>query len=213
MNKSIWLSILSIFAVVALVGGLTWAYFSDVGTSSANVFNSGTLDMKLTDSSEGPSDSVSGTWGLASAPGDTFSGDLNIKNSGSVVATHIELKFDNVVTNAGSGPGTVSTIAMDRVIEITNLSWDLDGNGSTDTDLLALVTDLNLNGIKDLDDLENRNVNGANDFDDVTFGGVQSDNHKLHMEGRLSPTLAVNQHQGDSVTMSLTVDMNQDSTQ
>lgn len=213
MNRSIALSLLSIFIVIAALGGLAVAFFSDQGTSSGNVFNSGTLDMKLTDGNETALDNVSGTWGLASAPGDTFTGDLNIKNSGSVAANHIELKFDNVVTEAVSGPGTVSTIPMDKVIEITTLGWDSDGDGATDVDLLALVSDSNSNTIKDLDDLENRNVDGSNDFDNVSFSGTQSNNHKLHMEGRLHPSLTVDQHQGDSVTMGLTVDMNQDASQ
>lgn len=195
-------------SVLALVGGATYAFFSDTGTSSDNIFSSGTLDMQLTDDSEGPIDNVSGTWGLASAPGDTFSGDLKIKNTGSVPANHIELKFSNVVTDAGSPPGSTPTIPMDTVIEITLFEWDSDGDGVTD--FTIPITDVNGNSIKDLDDLETQI---ADDFDDLLFSGTQSSDHIVRIEGRLSPTLTVDEHQGDSVTMSLSVTMNQDASQ
>ena len=156
---------------------------------------------------------MSGTWGLASAPGDTFDATLNIKNTGSVAANHIELAFTNSVVDATPSPGNNPTPPLDSVIEITVLEWDSDANGSTETDLLALVTDLNSNGIKGLDDLENRNVSGSTDFDNVSFGAPQSTNHGLRIAGRLSPTLTVNANQGDSVTTTLDVDLNQDASQ
>lgn len=213
MNTRIALSGLSILASLAIMGAATFAFFSDVGTSSGNIFNSGTLDMLLSDNNETDQNNVSGTWGLASAPGDTFDSTLNIKNSGSVAANHVELAFGNVVTDAIGAPGSTTTTPMDTVIEITTLQWDSDGNGSTETDLLALVSDSNGNTIKDLDDLENRNVDGSNDFDNVAFGGTQSVNHGLRIAGRLHPTLTTNEHQGDSVNMTLDVTMNQDASQ
>lgn len=208
INSKIALSIASIAAAGALIVGATFAFFSDSSTSSNNVFNSGTLDMKLTDSDQTALDNVSGTWGLASAPGDTFSGDLKIKNTGSVPANHIELKFSNVVTDAFTAPGNTATTPMDRVIEITLFEWDSDGNGVTD--LTIPVSDLNSNTIIDLDDLENQ---VADDFDNLLFTGTQGDDHILKIQGRLSPTLAIDEHQGDSVTMSVDVTMNQDASQ
>ena len=198
-------------AALVLVGSATYAYFSDAGASNDNVFNSGSLDMKLTDADEtAPVDSVSGTWGLASAPGDTFTGTLFVRNSGSVAANHIELKFTNVVTDAGSPPGLTSTTPMDRVIEVTAFGWDTDGNGVTDVDLLPGVSNINANGIIDLDDLENQS---ADDFDNLSYGGTQTADHALVISGRLHPTLAVDEHQGDSVNMTADVTMNQDSSQ
>ena len=213
INSKILLSVASIAAAAALVIGATFAYFSDTGSSTGNVFSSGTLDMKLSDGSETDQDSVSGTWGLASASGDTFDSTLNIKNTGSVGANHVEFAFTNVVVNPTPSPGNNPTPPLDSVIEITTLAWDSDGNGSTDADLLAGVSDTNGNTIKDLDDLENQNVSGSTDFDNVTFGGPQGNDHGLRIAGRLHPTLTVNANQGDSVTMTLDVDMNQDASQ
>ncbi|MBI2593460.1 hypothetical protein HYW44_02350 [Candidatus Daviesbacteria bacterium] len=208
MNSKIAMSGLSILASLAIMGGATFAFFSDSGTSSGNTFSSGNLDMKLSDGNQEDQENVTGTWGLNSAPGDTFTGDLRITNTGSVPANHVELKFTNIVTEAVSGPGTVSTTPMDRVIEITVFEWDSDGDGVTDVTIP--VTDLNSNGITDLDDLENQ---VADDFDNLAFTGTQTADHVLRISGRLSPTLAVDQHQGDSVSMSLDVTMNQDASQ
>lgn len=208
MNRRIAMSAISIVGALAIAGGTTFAFFSESGTSNDNVFAAGELVMALSDDNQTNEVNVSGTWGLASAPGDTFSGDLKIKNTGSVPANHIELKFTNIVTDAPGLPGSDGSIAMDTVIEITLFEWDSDGDGSTD--LTIPVTDINTNGIIDLDDLETQ---VADDFDDLAFGGTQNSDHILRIQGRLSPTLAVNQHQGDSVNMSLDVTMNQDVSQ
>ena len=70
MNRSILLSILSIFAVVGLVGGVTFAFFSDTETSSDNLFSSGTLNMQLSKDNSTFTESVTGSvGGLALDPG------------------------------------------------------------------------------------------------------------------------------------------------
>lgn len=194
----------------ALVVGATFAFFSDSGSSTNNVFNSGTLIMALSDNNETNQVNVSGTWGLASAPGDTFTGDLKVKNTGSVAANHVELKFTNTVDPADSAPGSTETTPIDRVIQITTLAWDANGDGTPETDLLSGVVDANGNSIKDLDDLENQ---ASDDFDNLLFGGTQSADHVLRIEGKLHSTFTVDEHQGDSVSMSLDVTMNQDVTQ
>lgn len=208
INRKIAMSAVSILTALSLAGGAAFAFFSDSGSSTDNVFNSGTLVMALSDNNETNEVDVSGTWGLASAPGDTFAGDLKIKNTGSVPADHIELKFANTVTPAGSPPGSTETDPLDRVIEITLFEWDSDGNGVTD--LTIPITDVNGNGIKDLEDLE---IQVADDFDNLAFWGTQGADHILKIEGRLHPTMAIDEHQGDSVSMNLDVTMNQDASQ
>jgi len=97
MNRSIWLSILSIFAVVALVGGLTLAYFSDVGTSTTNTFAAGTFNLELTDNNQGPADTVDTTWNSTSmAPGtNPVTATLDFQNSGTVAGDHLHFKAAN----------------------------------------------------------------------------------------------------------------------
>lgn len=47
MNTKIALSTLSIFSALALVGGATFAFFSDTETSTGNTFTAGSLDLKV----------------------------------------------------------------------------------------------------------------------------------------------------------------------
>src|SRR3989344_5985995 len=168
INKKILISAMSIVTSLAVVGGATFAFFSDAGSSTDNIFSTGNLDMQLSNDNSTFTNDVAATFGLAgAAPGDTFDDTLFVRNTGTVPANHIEVTAANTVTEAGSGPGTVSTIPFDRAIEITALDWDSDGNGSTETSVLSQVTDLNSNTIIDLDDLEN-----STGLDNLLFGGT-----------------------------------------
>src|SRR3990172_8936617 len=107
MNRSIWLSILSIFAVTALVGGLTFAFFSNTGTSSANTFSTGTLDLRLSDTGTGPEadlDNVTASFGSNTlVPGScTGNQTLTLKNVGTVAANHAEVHLANVISDANA---------------------------------------------------------------------------------------------------------------
>src|SRR3989344_7349 len=134
MNRSIWFSILSILAVVGLVGGLTFAFFSDEGTSNDNVFAAGTLDLKLSDDTpETDQDNVVASFGgTAMSPGSSVTGQLRLKNSGTINADHAEVAVVN--TNSDL------TTPLDEVLEITLL--DYDGSNK----LAQLASDPNGNG-------------------------------------------------------------------
>ena len=207
-NKKILASAISIVTALSMMGAATFAYFSDTGTNNDNVFSTGTLDMELSNDNSTFTEDVTATFGLADgAPGDTFNDTLFIKNTGSVDANHIELTTINNVTESEVAPGNSNSIFLDTVIEITALDWDSDGNGSTETSVLSQVTDANLNGYPDLDDLS---VSG---LDNLTFGGTQNIGHGLRIAGRFNPDDTVDQHQGDNVDVDLTLTMNQDSSQ
>src|SRR3989344_4198819 len=214
MNRSILLSILSIFAVVGLVGGVTFAFFSDTETSSDNLFSSGTLNMQLSKDNSTFTEAVTGSvGGLALDPGESFTGgDLYLRNSGSTPADHVDLTFANLVVDAIGAPGSTTTPNFASVLEVTQLMSDHDGNGVADVNILPSVgtcdaASFNANGYCDLQDLAALSASGA-DITNLAFGGTQTDGHRLHMEGRLSST-AVNANQGDSNTLTLTVFMNQ----
>jgi spore coat-associated protein N len=73
--KKILLSLMTIVAVTALVGGGIYAYFNDIEASNGNTFTAGTLDLnldggnsnvvKFTVSDVKPGDSGGGTWTVA----------------------------------------------------------------------------------------------------------------------------------------------------
>ncbi len=90
MKRSILLSLIVIGAVVALTTKAgTFAYFSDNSNDTGATFQSGTLDVTLSDDGGAHySDNVTTTWATPSnwAPGDTATLTLFYKNVGTVAA-------------------------------------------------------------------------------------------------------------------------------
>ncbi len=87
--RRILISLMTIALVGALVGGGVFAYFSDTETSTENVFTAGTLNLDLTDTSDDGTESEAATWVFSDiAPGDTGGGGigagLTITNNGSL---------------------------------------------------------------------------------------------------------------------------------
>ena len=73
-------------------------------------------------------------------------------------------------------------------------------------DILSQVVDGNGNDIKDLDDLEKVKLDG------LLLQDLNTD-HEFTMTVRFEPALTISEHQGDSVETTLTVTLNQHSSQ
>jgi predicted ribosomally synthesized peptide with SipW-like signal peptide len=201
VNKKIILGIVGLLGVGSLVAVGSQAYFSQKGEVKSNVFSTGTLSLKLSDNDESGSDETSATWHIAAgAPGDEVSGTVNIKNAGNIAADHIEVTATNTVTDAASGPGTEGGTPLDRVLQITELTYD----GASVLDQVN-DEDGNGNGIKDLDDLETVKLDNLK----LTDFGADAVNHPLAMTIQFNPTMTVAEHQGDSATTTLIVTLNQ----
>jgi len=191
MDKKLILVFVGLLVIGSAVVAGTRAYFSQQGEVKSNTFSTGTLALKLNEAEE-----ATAVWNIAAGgPGDQVSGAVNVRNDGSIKADHIEVTASNTVTEATSGPGTVSTTPLDTVLEMTVLTYD----GAS---ILDQVLDANGNGIKDLDDL------GAVTLDDLALTDLGV-NHPLAMTIRFNPTLTIGEHQGDSATTILTVMLNQ----
>ena len=176
------------------MGAATFAYFSDVGASNDNVFAAGTLDLKLTDSTETDADNVTASFGgTALGPNDcTTTQNLKVKNTVTVNADHVEIAAVNSVTDV-----SVDAIPdMDTYLLLDLFQYD-GGNIS--------VPDSNGNTFADLDDLE---VNGV---DDLALTNLGTD-HNIDLRVCLHST-APNEVQGDSVDSDWTITLNQDATQ
>lgn len=202
--------------VGAAIGGGAFAFFSSEATSEANTFSAGTLTLALSDDDETDETTVSATWTATDfAPGQSVSGTLKLKNTGSVLADHVDISVVNTVTDAAFPPGDVATTPMDTVLEITELKYDANADGDfldPGEDLLPLLADLNGNTIIDLDDLENTDAEGLEDLINLPLTDTGID-HELKMTVRFHPTLGVNQHQADEVTTVLTIVLDQDASQ
>ena len=190
INPKIMLSAASMLAAGSLLVGATYAYFSDQGTSNDNVFATGTLDLKLSDDTpETDQDSVTASFGGTNLkPGDSASGQLRLKNTGTIAANHAEVALAN--TNSDQ------TYPLDKMLEITTLTYD---------ETSILPADVNQNGWVDLDDLESA------ELDNLALTDLNT-NHPLNLTVQFRSG-AGNEYQGDNVSSNWTVTLNQDTSQ
>jgi len=86
--------------VMGMVGGGTWAYFTDTETSVDNSLTAGTLDLNI-DSGDIP---VTTFTASAVAPGDSGSGSSTLENVGSMVG-ELDITFSAVTNTPGAGGG------------------------------------------------------------------------------------------------------------
>ncbi len=193
------MSLISIFAVVGLVGAGTYAYFSNSGTSSGNTFSTGTLDLKLTDADQVVEDNVIASFGGSLAPGQcTTTQNLKLRNSGTIAADHAEVHLSNVVSDAN----TDAEPDIDTFLKLTLLDYDASNK-------LGQISETNGNGFVDLEDWAAPANAGV--LDNLPLADLATD-HNLDMIVCLDST-AGNVLQGDSVTSTFTVELNQHSSQ
>ena len=198
INSRILLSIASITAAGALIIGATFAFFSDSGTSSGNVFATGTLDLKLSDSDQAVQDNVTASFGGTLAPNDcTASQTLNLRNSGTTNASHAEITAANVVTDGAPA----ASPDIDTFLRIQTLTYD-------GGDVLGQIPDQGADGnaFVDLADWQ-----ASAGLDNLALADLNTD-HPLVMVVCLDSS-AGNDLQGDSDTVTFTVTLNQDASQ
>jgi spore coat-associated protein N len=142
--------IIATLLVAGMVSIGTWAYFSDVETSSGNLMAAGTLDLKTNDA-----DGVSQTlFATNMKPGETIGPEyIILKNSGSLAGSSLDIVFTYVENDGSANPVNKSADATAAVIELVTLNYD-------GYSLLANVTDDNINGYRDIQDLKNADLSG-----------------------------------------------------
>ena len=97
MDREILTAVFVVGLVATIAGAGLYAYFVDVETSTGNTFTAGTLDLKVSHSSNGPwSDGVTATWTLSDMkPGDeTPLASVFFKNFGSIASSTMEITCD-----------------------------------------------------------------------------------------------------------------------
>jgi predicted ribosomally synthesized peptide with SipW-like signal peptide len=134
MKKIIGLT-LAVLLVIGLVGGGTYAIFSDTETSTDNTFTVGTLNLRLTGGTQGvvDVDSVTQTWDISLNPGESggANGALTLANTGNVAG---ELTITGITHTHADGTAESRT-AGGKSIEDLLMVWiffDEDGNGIED---------------------------------------------------------------------------------
>ena len=132
MKKILGLTIAALL-IIGLVGGGTWAYFSDTETSTGNTFTAGTLNLELTDTVEDGTDGETLTWVFTDLyPGDTDKATLTVKNTGSINGI-LDLSGIIVSDDEGTNPESETSGPYDLSDLLTvHLFWDVNGNGTHD---------------------------------------------------------------------------------
>lgn len=104
MKKILGLTVAALL-VMGLVGGGTWAYFSDVEESTGNVFYAGTLDLNVAGEDDpNVTPTLIGLNLTTMKPGDEQTATIALSNVGTLEG-NAKIKFTNVVgTSEGSKP-------------------------------------------------------------------------------------------------------------
>ena len=192
MKKILGLTIVAML-LIGMTGIGTWAYFSDVETSTGNILTAGTLDLTTNDA-----DGVSQTL-LATnmAPGDTVGPEtITLKNTGSVGASSLDLAFSYVENDGSTNPVNMSADATAAQLEVTVLNY----GGSS---ILGSVSDSQTipNGYIDIEDLKNADLSGQ--------GGIDASASKVFEIAVQLRTSTGNDFQADGITVTMTFTLNQ----
>lgn len=111
-NKKIVVSTMSILASLAMLGGTTFALFTDQASSTENKFSTGNADLQITNDETSPptdpvlpySNSITGVSFSDIAPGFSEDKDFWLKNnSAGDFGMDVKVDFDNVTTDADLG--------------------------------------------------------------------------------------------------------------
>jgi spore coat-associated protein N len=132
MKKILGLTIAAIL-VIGLVGGGTWAFFSDTEETTGNIFSAGTLDLGLANSGgTNPTGSTTATFTASDLyPGSTAgSGTLFVYNAGGVDMSSVEISFslanynENTPDSVDNWDANTGTDNLTNMIIATTVEWD-----------------------------------------------------------------------------------------
>ncbi len=215
MNKKILISLSVIGVIAAIAIGGTIAYFQDVETSTGNTFSAGTFDLKIRGSGTSYQDNMGPIWTISDIkPGDSVvSREFNFKNTGSIVGDHMEITCDYSVdetanpVESDTDPSTDDhPKKMAKNFTITTLMIRKDGGN--DTNLLSSLTDWNINGRKDLQDLKEAGINNVTPVPQPNEASYTTVSMGVELN-----ELAGNDFQGDTFDLTMIFTLNQDASQ
>jgi hypothetical protein len=189
MKSIIVLTLLTAIAMASTSG--TRAFFNDNEVSIANQMSFSTLDLK-TDDADGTSQTLYDT---AIIPGNGVGpGTIILKNAGSTTGATLDISF-SYVNNDGS-PNSVEMTADETaaIFEVPTLSYD-------GTNLLTGVSDLNLNGYKDIQDVANADLSGQSG---LIAGATKNFTIEVVTDNLTSPDFA-----NDGITLTMNFKLNQ----
>jgi predicted ribosomally synthesized peptide with SipW-like signal peptide len=218
INKKIMMSAISIVSAMTLMGGATFAFFTDTATSNGNTFTSGTFDLQVKDNDEVFKNDVTQSFATPTgwAPGDKYVSYICFKNSGTTPIDEILLNLTSpdansttldsfiYVSNIELGDVTSTPTACDAAGAVgseglTNFKALFDSRFGTNASLSSLITQ----------------INGTNHVDHDLIDGPaklnQNDIYKFRVEWTFDPS-ATTSEAGKTVTLNIGFNANQHDT-
>ena len=207
INTKIALSALSAVAATLLIGAGTYAYFSDVASSTNNTFGAGTLDLQLDDTSESFANGISATFAVANmAPGLTEAQEISFHNAGTVSIAEIAMG----VTSSNIDLSNPSNSDLRDVLEMRIFTGGVkNGNVCSGGTEETTAIDTAIGGIDaplTLDEFT------GNTFDSLAIPLATGVNGQVCIQVGMS-TSATDIYQGDSADATFTFTAHQDTSQ
>jgi len=212
MKKILGLTVAAIL-VIGLVGGGTWAYFSDTETVSSNAFTAGTLDLNL-----------NGGTAAAINIGDTFptdngsAADWTLDNNGTIDAW-LEITTSSITAHDAQSDGAMLEDYMKLLLWIDANGNDLLNTGEVYLVNGGLTTWSGTNGASPTSAEAFAVYTDAVDLDSSTYGDAATpcasipggDNLKRFRAYYYFPDNAADQNdaQGDSFELDITFTLKQ----
>jgi predicted ribosomally synthesized peptide with SipW-like signal peptide len=190
MKKILGLTVAA-FLVIGLVGGGTWAYFSDTEESTGNVFSSSTLDLGVANSGgTNPTGSVSATFGAADlAPGSAAgSGTLYVNNEGSIDMMMVTVEFsevnfiDAMLDTVDGWDDTDDTDDLRQMIIATTVEWDGSAVSALEGESIGDIMIMGAVELGSLDADEELDLYIEWTFDATATNGCQGDEIELSID-------------------------------
>jgi spore coat-associated protein N len=193
MKRVAIIVLIAIITLGVLIGTVknTWAYYSDIETSSGNTFASGTLELKTNNT-----DGVTQTLYVTSLKPNNSVGPstITLKNNGTTVGSTLDIALSYVESDGSPNTVNMSADTTAAVIEITTLTYNGAG-------VLASISDSNSNGYKDIQDFKNASLTG---LAGLTVGQTRDFVITIKMRDGINDNF-----QGDGVDITLTFTLRQ----
>ena len=208
INTKIVLNTLSIFAALTLVGAATYAYFSDVATSSNNSFGAGNLLLQLDNNGVNYFEDVTATFAVTDfAPNESAAQEISLHNAGTVDIAEIAMGLTSSALDDASPDGSdlrdvlLMTIVPGGTATAANCTGGSDATTAIDTAVG------NNNGTLTMTEFTGDTYNAL--AIPLTVGGG---NDKVCIKVTMDSTAGDN-YQGDSANASFIFTAHQDASQ
>jgi predicted ribosomally synthesized peptide with SipW-like signal peptide len=210
MRKILGLTVAALL-VMGLVGGGTWAYFSDTESSTGNTLSAGTLDLNI----NGANSAVTMFTVSNLYPGDSDSAYATLSNAGNL-AGELDITLSSITNTESTGSTEYeqdsvngSSGELGAYLEIA-IYIDVNENDSYDDGSdIGLDSDGNIytSGSLDYDVI---NAYDSADYDDIYTGTMANGvSDKFYIAYNLPTSVSDNNCQGDEVGFSVTFTLQQ----